>query len=277
MMSHAYLTAEEVGRPVRVDERTVKQMYSAGLIESATCRQGQPVFSQEETDRWRKWYLEDPRKNRNAPSVSAKILVGIFTACASVALMLSAAGVWRQAIPIFLILCLTLPAIFVPPIPRPGLRFKQVEVAVAGVAAGLTIADPLVSLFGVEHSGSSVIGLFMGLNCLLGYIFGYPEMRTMEGRFVIPEGSYLFVMSGAGALILASTGPRLGANFGFFPLAAVGALLFGAAALTQLIERTYSHVFTIVVPVTAFFGWEPAFITLLLICVLMLVRRLVRF
>lgn len=275
-MSHEYLTAEEVGRPVRVDERTIKDMYSAGLLEAATCRQGQPVFSQEETDRWREWYSQDPRKNRNAASAVTKILFGIFTASASVALILSATGVWKQATPVLLILCLTLPAIFVAPIPRPGLRFEQVEVAVAGVAVGLTIADPLLSLFGIEGSGSNGIGLFMLLCSIVGFVFGYPEMRTWEGRAVIAPGKYLFVMAGSGAIVLVAAGPRLGADLGLFPLSIIGALLFGAAALTQLMRRTNSHAFTIVVPAAAFFGWEPAFIALLLTCGLMVVGHLIR-
>lgn len=275
-MSHEYLTAEEVGRPVRVNERTIKDMCSAGLIEVAACRQGQPVFSQEETARWRKWYLEDPRKNRDAASAVTKILFGIFTACTSVALMLSAAGVWKQATPVLLILCLTLPAIFLAPIPRPGLRFEQVEVAVAGVAVGLSIADPLLSLFGIENSDSSSIGFFMLLCSIVGFLFGYPEIRTWEGRAVIAPGKYLFVMSGSGAIVLAAAGPRLGVNLGLFPLSLIGALIFGAAALTQLMRRTNSHAFTTVVPAAAFFGWEPAFIALLLTCGLMVVGHLTR-
>ncbi len=116
----------------------------------------------------------------------------------------------------------------------------------------------------------------MLLCSIVGFVFGYPEMRTWEGRAVIVPGKYLFVMAGSGAIVLVAAGPRLGADLGLFPLSIIGALIFGAAALTQLMRRTNSHAFTIVVPAAAFFGWEPAFIALMLTCGLMVVGHLIR-
>lgn len=55
-----HLTAEEVGRLVGRDERLVRDMYRAQLIDAAALRQGKAVFSEVEAHRWKKWYLERP-------------------------------------------------------------------------------------------------------------------------------------------------------------------------------------------------------------------------
>lgn len=56
--------------------------------------------------------------------------------------------------------------------------------------------------------------------------------------------------------------PALGVNIGFIPSLIVGAAIFWAVALAQLMRRINTYAFGITVPVAAFFGWEAALITL---------------
>ena len=69
-------------------------------------------------------------------------------------------------------------------------------------------------------------------------------------------------MAAIGGLALAWGGPALGVNIGFIPSLIVGAAIFAAAALAQLMRQTNTYAFGITVPVAAYFGWEAAVIAL---------------
>lgn len=65
-----------------------------------------------------------------------------------------------------------------------------------------------------------------------------------------------------GALALAMGGPTLGVNIGFIPALIVGAVIFVAAALAQLMRHNNTYAFGITVPAAAYFGGQVALITL---------------
>lgn len=271
-----YLTAEEVGRLVGRHESLVRRMYRAQLIEAAALRRGEAVFSEAEATRWKKWYLEHLDDYEKSLWVSEKILAGFFTASASVALMLGAIGLWRQGMPVLLALSLILPAAFLIPLPRPrpGRRFQQVQATVAGAATGLFLADLLQPLLGHGESGSGHVGFLMLVCLMVCYGLDRLEFRTEECAFTVAPGVYGGFMAVIGALALAKGGPILGVNIGFIPALIVGAAIFGAAALAQLMRKFNTHAFGITVPVAAFFGWEIALITLFAVAWLLVICSL---
>lgn len=172
-----HLTAEEVGRLVGCDERLVRDMYRAQLIDAAALRQGKAVFSEVEAHRWKKWYLEHRNDYERCLWASEKILTGFFAAGASVSLMLGVIGLWRQGIPVLLALSLILPAVFLVPLPRPrpGRRFQQVQVTVAGVVMGLFLADLLQHLLGHGESGPGKIGCLMLVCLMVCFVLDRPK------------------------------------------------------------------------------------------------------
>ena len=241
-----FLTAEEVGQLVRSDGYLVQRMYASWLIDSIGYRKGQLIFTVEEAHRWKSWYLKNCSKYHGSfLGLSSKILAGFFLASASIALLLGATGVWMQGIPVLLILCLVLPAFFVVPPPRPrlGWRFKQIRFAVMGVAAGLTVADPVLSLFGFGGSGTWEVGSRMLLCALLSLALDYPEIRSEEGPMVRRPALYLFMMSGCGVLAVLASESVLGVHLGFI-----------------LMRRYDAHAFSIALPAAGFFSWEYALI-----------------
>lgn len=258
-----FLTAEEVGQLVRSDGYLVERMYASWLIDSIGYRKGQLIFTVEEAHRWKSWYLKNCSKYHGSfLGLSSKILAGFFLASASIALLLGATGVWMQGIPVLLILCLVLPAFFVVPPPRPrlGWRFKQIRFAVMGVAAGLTVADPVLSLFGFGGSGTWEVGSRMLLCALLSLALDYPEIRSEEGPMVRRPALYLFMMSGCGVLAVLASESVLGVHLGFVPSIIAGVLLFAPVGLVQLMRRYDAHAFSIALPAAGFFSWEYALI-----------------
>ena len=271
-----YMTAEEVGRLVGRHESLVRRMYRAQLIDAAALRRGEAVFSEAEATRWKKWYLEHLDDYEKCLWVSEKILAGFFTASASVALMLGAIGLWRQGMPVLLALSLILPTAFLIPLPRPrpGRRFQQVQATVAGAATGLFLAELLQPLLGHGESGSGHVGFLMLVCLMVCYVLDLLEFRTEECAFTVTPGMYASLMMATGALALSAGGPALGVNIGVIPALIVGAAIFGAAALAQLMRKFNAHAFGIAVPVAAFFGWEAALVTLFAVAGLLVICRL---
>lgn len=271
-----YLTAEDVGCLVGRDERLVQQMYRAHLIDAAELRRGKVVFSPSEAHRWKKWYLEHWPDAEKYLCASEKILTGFFAASASVSLMLGAIGLWRQGMPVLLALSLILPAAFLIPLPRPrpGRRFQQVQVTVAGAATGLFLADLLQPLLGHGESGSGYVGLLM-LTCLMVCLcLDKPSYRMEKYAVSLEPGMYMCFMAAIGGLALAMGGPALGVNIGFIPSLLVGAAIFAAAALAQLMRRINTYAFSITVPAAAFFGWEAAVIALFFVAGVLVIYSL---
>lgn len=271
-----HLSAEEVGRLVGRDERLVRDMYRAQLIDAAALRQGKAVFSEAEAARWKKWYVEHRTDYPRYLWVSEKILAGFFAASASIALMLGAIGLWKQGIPVLLALSLILPAAFLVPLPRPrpGRRFQQVQVTVAGVVMGLFLADLLQHLLGHGESGPGKIGFLMLVCLMVCFVLDRPKYRTEEYAFTVTPGVYGGFMVVIGALALAMGGPTLGVNIGFIPSLIVGAAIFGAAALAQLMRHINTYAFGITVPAAAYFGWEAALITLFAVAGVLIICNL---
>lgn len=271
-----HLTAEEVGRLVGRDERLVRDMYRAQLIDAAALRQGKAVFSEAEAARWKKWYVEHRTDYPRYLWVSEKILAGFFAASASIALMLGAIGLWKQGIPVLLALSLILPAAFLVPLPRPrpGRRFQQVQVTVAGVVMGLFLADLLQHLLGHGEFGPGKIGFLMLVCLMVCFVLDRPKYRTEECAFTVTPGVYGGFMVVIGALALAMGGPTLGVNIGFIPSLIVGAAIFGAAALAQLMRHINTYAFGITVPAAAYFGWEAALITLFAVAGVLIICNL---
>lgn len=79
-----------------------------------------------------------------------------------------------------------------------------------------------------------------------------------------------------GALALAMGGPTLGVNIGFIPSLIVGAAIFAAAALAQLMRHINTYAFGITVPVAAYFGGEAAVIALFTVAGLLVISSLAR-
>ena len=271
-----YLTAEDVSCLVGRHESLVREMYRAQLIDAATFRRGEAVFSPSEARRWKNWYLEHLDDYEKCLWASEKILAGFFTASASVALMLGAIGLWKQGIPVLLALSLILPAVFLVPLPRPrpGRRFQQVQATVAGAATGLFLSELLQPLLGSGESGSGHVGFLMLVCLMVCYVLDRLEFRTEECELAVAPGMYASLMMATGALALSAGGPALGVNIGVIPALIVGAAIFGAATLAQLMRKFNTHAFGITVPVAAFFGWEVALITLFAVAGLLVICRL---
>ena len=271
-----YLTAEDVGCLVGRDESLVRQMYRAQLIDAADLRQGKVVFSPTEAHRWKKWYLEHRNDYEKHLWASEKILAGFFTASASVALMLGAIGLWKQGIPVLLALSLILPAVFLVPLPRPrpGRRVQQVQVTVAGVATGLFLSDVLHRVSGHNESGTGHVALLMMACILVCLWLDKPSYRMEEYAVSLEPRLYTCFMAAIGGLALAAGGPALGVNIGFIPALIVGAAIFAAAALVQLMRHFNTHAFGITVPVAAFFGWEVALVALFAVAGLLVICSL---
>lgn len=259
-----YLTAEEVGRLVGRDERLVQEMYRAQLIDAAALRRGKVVFSPVEAARWKNWYLEHRNDYEKYLGASEKILAGFFTASASVALVLGAIGLWKQGIPVLLALSLILPAVFLVPLPRPrpGRRFQQVQVTVAGVATGLFLSDILHHVLGHDEPEIGYVAVVMMICALVCLCLDKPSYRMEEYAVSLEHRLYMCLMAAVGGLALAWGGSALGVNIGFIPSLIVGAAIFAAAALAQLMRQTNTYAFGITVPGAAYFGWEAAVIAL---------------
>lgn len=259
-----YLTAEDVGCLVGRGEHLVQQMYRAHLIDAAELCRGKVVFSPTEAHRWKKWYLEHWPDAEKYLCASEKILAGFFAASASVALMLGAIGMWKQGIPVLLALSLILPAAFLIPLPRPrpGRRFRQVQVTVAGVAAGLFLSDILHYVLGHNEPEIGHVALVMMTCVLVCLCLDKPSYRMEEYAVSLEHRLYMCFMAAVGGLALAWGGPSLGVNIGFIPSLIVGAAIFAAAALAQLMRQSNTYAFSITVPVAAYFGWEAAMIAL---------------
>lgn len=273
-----YLTAEEVGRLVGSGEHLVQQMYRAHLIDAAELRRGKVVFSPSEAHRWKKWYLECAGDLEKYLWASEKILAGFFAASASVALMLGAIGLWKQGIPVLLALSLILPAAFLIPLPRPrpGRRFQQVQAAVAGVATGLFLADVLHHVLGHNEPELGPVAVVMMVCVLVCLCLDKPSYRMEEYAVSLEPGMYMCFMAAVGGLALAWGGPALGVNIGFIPALIVGAAIFAAAALAQLMRPFNTHAFGITVPAAAYFGWEVALVTLFAVAGLLVICSLVQ-
>lgn len=273
-----YLTAEEVGRLVGSGEHLVQQMYRAHLIDAAELRRGKVVFSPSEAHRWKKWYLECAGDLEKYLWASEKILAGFFAASASVALMLGAIGLWKQGIPVLLALSLILPAAFLIPLPRPrpGRRFQQVQAAVAGVATGLFLADVLHHVLGHNEPELGPVAVVMMVCVLVCLCLDKPSYRMEEYAVSLEPGMYMCFMAAVGGLALAWGGPALSVNIGFIPALIVGAAIFAAAALAQLMRPFNTHAFGITVPAAAYFGWEVALVTLFAVAGLLVICSLVQ-
>ncbi|WP_315295641.1 hypothetical protein [Rothia mucilaginosa] len=273
-----YLTAEDVGRLVGSGEHLVQQMYRAHLIDAAELRRGKVVFSPTEAHRWKKWYLECAGDLEKYLWASEKILAGFFAASASVALMLGVIGLWKQGIPVLLALSLILPAAFLVPLPRPrpGRRFRQVQVTVAGVATGLFLSDILHHVLGHNEPEIGHVALVMMICVLVSLCLDKPSYRMEEYAVSLEPGMYMCFMAAVGGLALAWGGPTLGVNIGFIPALIVGAAIFAAAALAQLMRQTNTYAFGITVPVAAYFGWEAAVIALFTVAGLLVISSLAR-
>lgn len=271
-----YLTAEDVSSLVGGNEELVQQMYRAHLIDAAELRRGKVVFSPSEARRWKNWYWEHWRDYEKYLCASEKILAGFFAASASVSLMLGAIGLWRQGMPVLLALSLILPAAFLIPLPRPrpGRRFQQVQVTVAGAATGLFLADLLQPLLGHGESGSGYVGFLMLVCLMVCLCLDKPSYRMEEYAVSLEPGMYMCFMAAIGGLALAMGGPALGVNIGFIPSLIVGAAIFAVAALAQLMRRINTYAFSITVPVAAFFGWEAAVIALFAVAGLLVIYSL---
>ena len=270
------LTAEEVGRLVGRDEHLIQQMYRAHLIDAAELRRGKVVFSPTEAYRWKKWFLLHRHDYEKHLWASEKILTGFFAASASVALMLGAIGLWRQGIPVLLALSLILPAAFLVPLPRPrhGRRFQQVQVTVAGVATGLFLSDIRHHVLGHNEPEIGHVALLMTI-CALVCLWLDKSSYRMEEYAVAPEsGLYVLSMMAIGGLALAWGGPALGVNIGFIPSLIVGAAIFAAVALAQLMRHINTHAFGITVPAAAYFGWQAALITLFTVAGMLVIYSL---
>ncbi|WP_297606381.1 hypothetical protein [uncultured Rothia sp.] len=271
-----YLTAEDVGGLVGRDERLVQQMYRAQLIDAAALRRGKVVFSPAEAARWKKWYLEHRNDYEKHLWASEKILAGFFTASASVALMLGTIGLWKQGIPVLLALSLILPAMFLVPLPRPrpGRRVQQVQVTVAGVATGLFLSDILHHVLGHNEPEIGPVAVVMMVCVLVCLCLDKPSYRMEEYAVSLEPGMYMCFMAAIGGLALAWGGPALGVNIGFIPALIVGAAIFAAAALAQLMRQSNTYAFSITVPVAAYFGWEAAVIALFAVAGVLVICRL---
>lgn len=273
-----YLSAEDVGCLVGRGERLVQQMYRAHLIDPAELRRGKVVFSPSEARRWKNWYWEHWRDYEKYLCASEKILAGFFAASASIALMLGAIGLWKQGIPVLLALSLILPAAFLVPLPRPrpGRRFQQVQVTVAGVATGLFLADILHHVLGHNEPEIGHVALLMMVCVLVCLCLDKPSYRMEEYAVSMDSGLYMCFMAAVGGLALEAGGPALGVNIGFIPSLIVGAAIFAAAALAQLMRQTNTYAFGITVPVAAYFGWEAAVIALFAVAGVLVIYSLAR-
>ena len=273
-----YLTAEDVSSLVGGNEELVQQMYRAHLIDAAELRRGKVVFSPSEARRWQKWYWEHWRDYEKYLCASEKILAGFFAASASIALMLGAIGLWRQGIPVLLALSLVLPAAFLVPLPRPrpGRRFQQVQAAVAGVATGLFLSDILHHVLGHNEPEIGYVALMMMVCVLVCFCLDKPSYRMEEYALSLKPGAYMCFMAAIGGLALAMGGPTLGVNIGFIPSLIVGAAIFAAAALAQLMRHINTYAFGITVPAAAYFGGQAALITLFAVAGVLVIYSLAR-
>lgn len=273
-----YLTAEDVSSLVGGNEELVQQMYRAHLIDAAELRRGKVVFSPSEARRWQKWYWEHRRDYEKYLCASEKILAGFFAASASIALMLGAIGLWRQGIPVLLALSLVLPAAFLVPLPRPrpGRRFQQVQAAVAGVATGLFLSDILHHVLGHNEPEIGYVALMMMVCVLVCFCLDKPSYRMEEYALSLKPGAYMCFMAAIGGLALAMGGPTLGVNIGFIPSLIVGAAIFAAAALAQLMRHINTYAFGITVPAAAYFGGQAALITLFAVAGVLVIYSLAR-
>lgn len=273
-----YLTAEDFSSLVGGNEELVQQMYRAHLIDAAELRRGKAMFSPSEARRWKKWYWEHWRDYEKYLCASEKILAGFFAAGASVALMLGAIGLWKQGIPVLLALGLILPAAFLVPIPRPrpGRRFQQVQVTVAGVATGLFLLDILHHVLGHNDSEIGYVALMMMVCVLVCFCLDKPSYRMEEYAVSLKPGAYMCFMAAIGGLALAMGGPTLGVNIGFIPSLIVGAAIFAAAGLAQLMRHINTYAFGITVPAAAYFGGQAALITLFAVAGVLAIYSLAR-
>lgn len=273
-----YLTAEDVSSLVGGNEELVQQMYRAHLIDAAELRRGKVVFSPSEARRWKNWYWEHWRDYEKYLCASEKILAGFFAASASIALMLGAIGLWRQGIPVLLALSLVLPAAFLVPLPRPrpGRRFQQVQAAVAGVATGLFLSDILHHVLGHNEPEIGYVALMMMVCVLVCFCLDKPSYRMEEYALSLKPGAYMCFMAAIGGLALAMGGPTLGVNIGFIPSLIVGAAIFAAAALAQLMRHINTYAFGITVPAAAYFGGQAALITLFAVAGVLVIYSLAR-
>lgn len=273
-----YLTAEDVSSLVGGNEELVQQMYRAHLIDAAELRRGKVVFSPSEARRWKKWYLEHRNDYEKYLCASEKILAGFFAASASIALMLGAIGLWKQGIPVLIALSLVLPAAFLVPLPRPrpGRRFQQVQAAVAGVATGLFLSDILHHVLGHDEPGLGHVAVVMMICALVCLCLDKPSYRMEEYAVSLEHRLYMCLMAAVGGLALAWGGPVLGVNIGFIPSLIVGAAIFAAAALAQLMRHINTYAFGITVPAAAYFGGQAALITLFAVAGVLVIYSLAR-
>lgn len=273
-----YLTAEDVSSLIGGNEELVQQMYRAHLIDPAELRRGKVVFSPTEARRWKNWYWEHWRDYEKYLCASEKILAGFFAASASIALMLGAIGLWKQGIPVLLALSLILPAAFLVPLPRPrpGRRFQQVQVTVAGVATGLFLSDILHHVLGHNDPEIGYVALMMMVCVLVCFCLDKPSYRMEEYAVSLKPGAYMCFMAAIGGLALAMGGPTLGVNIGFIPSLIVGAAIFAAAGLAQLMLHINTYAFGITVPAAAYFGGQAALITLFAVAGVLAIYSLAR-
>lgn len=134
----------------------------------------------------------------------------VLAAGASVALMLGAIGLWRQGIPVLLAGPVLPAAFWCPaPRPRPGRRFQQVQVTVAGVATGLFLSDILHHVLGHNEPEIGYVALMMMVCVLVCLCLDKPSYRMEEYAVSLEPGAYMCFMAAIGGLALAMGGPPL--------------------------------------------------------------------
>ena len=92
----------------------------------------------------------------------------------------------------------------------------------------------------------------------------------------LKPGAYMCFMAAIGGLALAMGGPTLGVNIGFIPSLIVGAAIFAAAALAQLMRHINTYAFGITVPAAAYFGEQAALITMFAVAGVLAIYSLAR-
>ena len=162
------------------------------------------------------------------------------------------------------------------PRPRPGRRFQQVQVTVAGVATGLFLSDILHHVLGHNDPEIGYVALMMMVCVLVCFCLDKPSYRMEEYAVSLKPGAYMCFMAAIGGLALAMGGPTLGVNIGFIPSLIVGAAIFAAAGLAQLMRHINTYAFGITVPAAAYFGGQAALITLFAVAGVLAIYSLAR-
>lgn len=150
------------------------------------------------------------------------------------------------------------------------------EKILAGIATGLFLADILHHVLGHNEPEIGHVALLMMICVLVCFCLDKPSYRMEEYAVSLKPGAYMCFMAAIGGLALAMGGPTLGVNIGFIPSVIVGAAIFAAAALAQLMRHINTYAFGITVPAAAFFGGQAALITLFAVAGVLVIYSLAR-